>query len=275
MTVKHLDGVPEGVIIECFLRAFSNYYVELPRDHQYYKERWRLANVNPGLSYGMFDKDVLVGFVLNAIDTRNDICTAYNAATGVLPGYRGRKIVRTIYENALPALRRTGVERCILEVIKENNIAIKSYEGVGFRITNDYRCFNGELKTSIDDDVLLNELDLNEVNPEKLLKQEWYSWENHVTALYRGNYKYFEVLADGTAESYFVMTPHNGYVAQFEVLSSDPKSWDRLFGAIKTVSKTIKINNVDHRLEDKLKNLHRAGLENTVSQFEMELNLRN
>jgi hypothetical protein len=68
--VKKLEEVKFDIIIDCFLKSFENYYVKFPTDKNYYKNRWKIAKVDFALSYGMFDGEKLVGFIINAIDNR-------------------------------------------------------------------------------------------------------------------------------------------------------------------------------------------------------------
>lgn len=263
--------MPFDNIMECFLKAFENYHVDLSKDHGYYEERWRIANVNYGLSFGVFHHGKLVGFVLNAIDQRDDLHTTYNACTGVLPEYRGKKMVKSIYDHALPILRANGIERCTLEVITENFRAIKAYERVGFEITKHFKCFSGKLAHT---PIKGYELHENRFDTDEMIKmphQKWYSWENHALVIGRGNYRYFEIVLDGAVESYFVIAPSGGYVPQLEVFSNDPDAWNRLFSGMAQISNHIKINNVDKRLHSKIANLQNAGLENKLDQFEMEI----
>ena len=72
MEVRHLGDMDFGTIMECFLVSFENYFVQMPTDHAYYKQRWKAAGVQYELSFGMFDGERLVGFILNAIDRRQD-----------------------------------------------------------------------------------------------------------------------------------------------------------------------------------------------------------
>ena len=140
MVVRHLGDTDFKNIMECFLSAFENYFVKMPTDYNFYKERWKASGVNFNLSYGMFDNDKLVGFIINAIDERQGELTAYNSGTGVIPEYRGKRIVKTIYDFAIPDLMQNGITKCLLEVITENAKAIKSYEGIGFKICKYYKC---------------------------------------------------------------------------------------------------------------------------------------
>lgn len=271
MQIRNLRDTPFKDILECFYQAFQEYYVDISKDHEYYKERWRLANVNYGLSFGAFHRDKLVGFVLNAIDCREGLFTSYNACTGVFPEFRGKKLVKSIYDYAIPILKENEIERCILEVITENSRAINAYRRVGFEITKHYKCFSGTLAHKPEEEYELREVGFNTDVLIKLLNQNWYSWENHALTITKGNYRYFEILFQGTTESYFIIAPSGGYVAQMEVLVETPGAWNRLFSGLAQIADQIKINNVDERHTDKITHLQNARLTNYLDQYEMEM----
>lgn len=145
LKVKDLRNIDFDELMDCFLMAFENYLVKMPTDRNYYRERWKNAKVDFKLSYGMFDQEKLVGFIIHAVDNRNGALTAFNTGTGVIPEYRGLKIVQSIYEHALPDLKRKGVENCSLEVITRNEKAIRSYQSIGFEIIKKYKCYHGTI----------------------------------------------------------------------------------------------------------------------------------
>lgn len=271
MVIRHLGDTDFETIIECFLLSFENYFVKMPTEHQFYKDRWKAAGVRLDLSYGMFDSNKLVGFIINAVDERQGEKIAYNSGTGVIPEYRGKRIVKTIYDYAIPDLKQHGITKCLLEVITENIKAITSYEGIGFKKCKYYKCFGGTISVKDQKNYSLKELSFDTVNWETIPNQDLYSWDNQSKSLENGNYKYFKVLAKDKFQSFFAINPENGYVAQFEVINNTNTSWNTLFSAIQSVSKEIRMNNVDDRLIDKIEAVEVAGLKNTVDQFEMEL----
>lgn len=273
MQIRSLKDTSFKEIMGCFFQAFQNYHVELSEDHGYFEERWRIANVNYSLSFGAFYHGALVGFVLNAIGSRDGLLTAYNACTGVLPEFRGQKLVKSIYGHAIPILKANDIQRCTLEVITENIRAIKAYKNVGFEITKHFNCFSGTLDPEPMEGYVLLENGFNREAMIKLPNQKWYSWENHALTIVHGNFRYFEIIVDGTVESYFVIASNGGYVAQLDILTYHPNAWSRLLSGLSEVSGQIKINNVDDRLQDKITNLLNAGLENKLNQFEMEMSL--
>ncbi len=275
MHVKKLSSISFEEILDCFLLAFESYYVKMPTDKDYYQKRWKAAKVDFNLSYGMFDNKKLVGFIIHAIDKRNGVSIAFNSGTGVIPQYRGRKIVKSIYEHALKELKEIGIEKTTLEVITKNDIAVHLYQSIGFNIAKRYKCFGGVLQIDSNQQFELKEIDLLDIHWKKLPNQELYSWDNQKESIIGGNYKFFHVIYQNQPESFFIINPDQNYLAQFDLLSMDQNSWNRLFLAIKSISDTVKINNVDERLKEKVDYLNHIGLQNTVDQFEMELNIKN
>jgi len=273
MIVRSLQNTNIDKIIDCFLAAFDNYFVKMPTDFNYYKQRWKTSGVRFDLSFGMFDNEKLVGFILNAIDERQGTLIAYNAGTGVIPEYRGNRILKSIYKYAIANLAENGISKCILEVIKENDIAIKSYESIGFNLCKRYKCFNGTISAANNFKVALKEISYLDFNWDKTINQDLYSWDNHKNSLKNGDYRYFQIFKENERESYFVINRDNISIAQLDVLVNNPASWSRLFQGIKTISENIKINNIDDCLTDKIAAIESAGLVNYINQYEMELNL--
>jgi ribosomal protein S18 acetylase RimI-like enzyme len=269
MIVRHLGHTDFNTIMACFLSAFENYFVKMPTDYNYYKQRWKAAKVNFELSYGMFDEDQLVGFIIHAVDERHGERIAFNTGTGVIPEYRGQKIVKSIYEYAIPDLKRNGITKSTLEVIIENKKAVKAYEGVGFKIYKNYKCFAGELLAN-ENPVQLEEIPFHKVSWEGIPNQDTYSWDFHYKSLKDGNSSYYYVYNGTTLESFFSIKP-DGTINQLEVIHIEKGDWERLFLAVKSISKQVRIINVDDSLLAKLSAIENAGLKNTVNQYEMEL----
>lgn len=273
MTVKKLSAIAFDELLDCFLNAFDNYFVSMPTDGDYYRTRWKAAKVDFDLSYGMFDEGNLVGFIIHGIDERFGKLTAFNTGTGVIPAYRGKRVVKSIYDYALEDLRKNGIEKSILEVIRENNAAIRAYQSVGFEICKEYACFAGDLEIDDSDQFELTEVAAKDINWEGLPHQQAYSWDFQQASILAGNYTFCQVSHDKVPESFFIINPQNGRIAQLDLLNTENKGWQRLFSAIKHISNTISIINVDERLKDKIEQLRSIGLRNTVNQYEMELTI--
>ncbi len=274
MKVKSLENINFTILMNCFLEAFENYFVKMPTDHEYYKKRWGMANVRLDLSYGMFDQNKLVGFIINAVDERDGKLIAFNTGTGVIPEYRGKRIVHQIYQHAIPELKQNGVVKCALEVIKDNAIAIKTYKRIGFSITKHYKCYSGEYAIKdMPSNVQVKKVDMIFFDWDTI-QQTHYSWDNHIQTIKKGDFEYFVVSNNQKEIGYFVMNPENGYIPQFNILTNeDSSSWNHLFKGIQSISKTIKINNVDESLKTRIKFLDSINLKNTVDQYEMEFDI--
>lgn len=272
MKVTHLGHTDFNVIMECFLSSFEGYFVKMPTDYNYYRQRWKAAKVRYDLSYGMFDDDKLVGFIIHAVDERENHLIAFNTGTGVIPEYRGQKIVKSIYDYAIPDLIQNGITKSVLEVIIENHKAIKAYKGVGFKIRKTFKCFSGELSVS-EESIEIYEVSFDNISWKQMPNQDTYSWDFNNRSLRGGNFKYYNVFHNGIVESFFSINIENNTINQLEVLNTKNGNWKRLFFAVQSISKQVRIINVDDTLEEKLSAIEKSGLKNTVNQYEMELNL--
>jgi GNAT superfamily N-acetyltransferase len=271
MKVKSLKHIKFDTLLDCFFLAFENYFVPLPTDRAYYKERWKMAKVDYRFSYGMFDGEQLVGFIINAIDPRNGEMIAFNTGTGVLPNYRGKKITKSIYDFALSDLKANGINKCLLEVIILNKAAIKSYQSIGFEITRAYKCFSGSFNTNKKNSGELLKIPKEQFNWNNLPNQNNYSWDNQKETVSAGEYEYYHILNNEALESYFIIDSKTGYIPQLDCFNPSNESWNNLFTAIQSVSQKVKINNVDTSLTEKMNHINHSGLTNTIDQHEMEL----
>jgi ribosomal protein S18 acetylase RimI-like enzyme len=274
MTVKNLSNTSFEDLLDCFLLAFDNYFVKMPTDPNYYKQRWKAAKVDFKLSYGMFDGEKLVGFIIHAIDNRFGKLTAFNTGTGVIPAYRGKRIVKSIYAFALKDLQENGIEKSTLEVIRENEVAVRAYKGVGFKIQKRFECYAGDIQVEKSTPFALKEIALKDVNWEGLPNQQFHSWDFQKETILEADYTFFHVLKDNVPESFFIINPQRQRLAQLDLLNTENEGWERLFSAIKLISSTVSIINVDDRLADKVEQLRLAGLKNTVNQYELALDIK-
>src|SRR5690606_28619003 len=106
----------------------------------------------------------------------------YNTGTGILPDYRGLAIIDKLYAHAIPEFKEKGVEKCLLEVICENERAIRIYKRIGFRITRELNSFRGKLPESASGKGL-QKCHFSEVLDSGLYKAEHYSWDNSAEAV--------------------------------------------------------------------------------------------
>jgi ribosomal protein S18 acetylase RimI-like enzyme len=273
MEVRTLESVDIHEVIDCFLKAFEGYYVAFPTDHDFYLDRWESAGVKLDFSYGAFEDGELIAFLIHAIDYRAGQVIAFNTGTGVLPEFRGRRIVAAMYEFAIPDLKMKGITYTLLEVIQQNEKAVSVYKNVGFEIRREFQCFKRQSKSPGQSTIEVNEADMTDWDWSVSSVEAAYSWDNQEETLVFTDCQGFIVSANNAMVAYFVFIPETNQVAQFGVIESTHESWDALFEGMSLVSDEIKINNVDMSISERILQLNLHHFQETVKQFEMGIEL--
>jgi ribosomal protein S18 acetylase RimI-like enzyme len=272
--IKNLASTTIESIVGCLSKSFSDYFVPMSSDIEYWRARFQVARIDLSLSFGCFDKGELAGFILIGIDQHEGYLTAYNGGTGVVPEYRGKHIVDKLYEHALPLFKNAGIERCTLEVIDKNLRAITVYERIGFTKTKTLHCYRGMLNADPSLSTI-TQIDLSVIDKPELQEPQFLSWDHTINGLKAAGDMYSVYALNHTSGpgGFFVINRANGYIAQwgnFEVDSSN-YDWNSLVASVNKIATTIKTNNVDSRRTGLRQSLERNGLENFINQFEMEL----
>jgi len=138
--------VEKAKLYSTFMAAFADYPMDVnTTTEEHLLLRMQKNTVDYHVSPGLYDGDRLVGFTLIGIDRWGDHLTAYDAGTGIVPDYRKQGWVRKMFDHALPWLREKGVERFVLEVLQQNEPAIKAYERSGFELARELKCYIGQV----------------------------------------------------------------------------------------------------------------------------------
>ena len=277
MQIKTLSTLPFNSIVDCFNESFADYFVKINLPAAFWEKRWQSDQVDFSLSFGMFDNEQLIGFIINGIGFREGKKTAFNAGTGVIPSYRGQRIVKQLYDHCLPILKKEGIQSSTLEVIQKNNKAIRAYQSVGFEIITNYQCFSGELKAKTTDNSSISFQNIKIPNWEKYISLNPYghSWGNSKASIeIAGDYDCWEMRHKAELIGYFIVHPISGTIAQLEIKN---QNWSKygafLFNKIADIQPKIKINNLNEKDRDKIKCLKKMGLKNTINQYEMKLKI--
>jgi ribosomal protein S18 acetylase RimI-like enzyme len=138
-----LDNIGLPKICEAFNLAFSDYIVPIQLTLPLLQQKMQGENTQLAGSIGAFDGDELVGLILHGADTWPGTGTLYNGGTGVIPAYRGLRLVQQMYGHFRPLYREQGIQRIILEVIDTNTPAIKAYLNSGFTTSRVFLCYRG------------------------------------------------------------------------------------------------------------------------------------
>ncbi|WP_106914553.1 GNAT family N-acetyltransferase [Chryseobacterium aurantiacum] len=273
-TLKNLD-VEE--LLSVFNLSFSDYVVPFHLTRELLNFKIATEKIDLSLSVGAFENEKLIGFILQAEKMENGEGMAYNAGTGVVPEGRGKGLVRKMYDFIIPVLKEKNINTLVLEVIDENQKAIRAYENLGFTIVRRLLCFNGNINPMKD-------------NPEIVIKEltgfQWEtfcsfwdiepSWQGSAFVL-KDMKKDCTVLGAFKGERLVGYAVYNSKVRKIYQVAVD-KNYRKqsigttLFEAIKSNinGQTVSLNNVDEISEGTRIFLNKIGLENKVSQFEMK-----
>src|SRR5437868_6828698 len=127
MEIRSLAGVGWDVLADAFNAAFSDYAVAMAMTPSALAHMQIRRGYLADASFGAYDGDQLVGFVL----TCRDGDRIYNSGTGVIPGRRRGGLARALLD---AVVARASATHYVLEVLEANTRAIALYRAAGFAI---------------------------------------------------------------------------------------------------------------------------------------------
>lgn len=281
MEIKNLEGTSTEELVAVFNRSFSDYIVPFKLTVEQLESKIIAEDIKPELSLGVFESGKIVGFMLHGLRDTISVPTVYNAGTGVIPEYRGKGLVGTMYEELLPRLKVIGVKKMVLEVIQENVPAVKAYEKTGYTVSRKLDCFSGKLDIlKYNKDAIIqtvSEFQWNEFTP---FWEVLPSWQNAVQSL--ENIKDLCTIAiayvDDVPAGYVIFNAESGKIHQFAVSPEYRRMGigSSLFEWVNTARKgqEVYVYNIDHDSASSLGFLRKIGLSEKVVQFEMSRDIQ-
>jgi len=271
---------------ETFLKAFADYLVPIQLDWAQFQAKIKREGVNASFCAAAYVGEEMAGFILTGLGEWQGRPTAYNAGAGVVPQYRGHSLTRRLYAFMFPKLQESGLEQCLLEVIKGNAPAVKTYKQVGFEMTRTLESFR-----TPKEELLLRAGALPEsirivpaAKPSwKLYRHFWDvtpTWQNHTAALVNSPDTKVTLEAHDQQHGlvgYLCFFPQNGAIAQFAVDKSKRSMGvgsALLQEAVRlTVAPWLMLINVDTAASELISFLQRRHFKAVISQYEMLLPL--
>lgn len=278
MEFRNLKNRTIEELLSVFNRSFSDYVVPFHLSLEQLELKIETEKIDLSLSVGVFESEKLEGFILQAWKEENGKHTIYNAGTGVTQEYRGKGLVRKMYDFIIPVLKERKAEVLILEAIDSNSRAIRAYENLGFKIIRKLLCFNGIINLKEKNtEILIEEMDSFQW---KVFQSFWDiepSWQNSSVVL-TGMEKKYRILGAYKNEQlvgYIIYNPEARKVCQFAVDKSYRRQGvgSELFRTIGALSagQAVSVNNVEDTSQNTSAFLEgKIGLKNWVSQFEMK-----
>lgn len=279
-TFRRLQKEDIPAMHQAFLQAFADYQLpfQLSFDQFVQKFIYKL-NINYELSVGAFFQNQLIGFIFSSTGFYRGKYTAYNGGTGVIPKHRGYGLTQKMYEYLFPKLIEKGITQAVLEVLTENEKAIKSYVSCGFSIFTKYHCYKlTKLNSTL-------RLPSPQVTIRPVSQPNWPLYESFFdttpyfldsTAVLKHNLQHEEMVEarlGSEVVGYIIFQPMVSRISQVAV---DKKHRGKGIGkmlldyALKaSPTKALTILNVGQKETELIKILGRIGFEHTVDQFEM------
>ena len=125
-----LDQHPFGDVMAVMRRAFEHYFVPISLTDEAWANACHDYGVEMDRSLAIEMDGQLVGFTFFAYDGKR----VYDASTGIAPEGRGHGATTKLFAAMEEAWQEAGIESVQLEVIVQNEPAIRSYQKAGLEI---------------------------------------------------------------------------------------------------------------------------------------------
>ena len=275
-----LSGDDFNSLHECFLAAFSDYEVDMRMSREQFRQRIVRDGVCLEMSAGAFHRERMIGFCINGLGEWQGKSTAYDAGTGIVPGYRGRGIAKELFAFLESKLKEADVFQYLLEVLTSNVPAASLYRKLGFVETRRLAVFRSRPQKGTKEEsrkrtnVLLRRIE----RPDWRLFQTFWdshpSWQNSIGAVDRVANDRTIVGAFETSEcvGYGVLFVPSANLMQLAVAPAYRRK--RVGSAILSLLETeaaepLKINNIDENLKASLSFYEANGYKSVLAQHEM------
>lgn len=273
MEIKSLTHTPISEIVATLNHAFSDYFVPINFTEQYVNERWKASGVDYKLSFGVFDENKLVGFLIHAINFYGSTKVAYNASTGIIPKYRRQGLLIKLYDKAIPVLKENGIQKSTLECITKNERAIAAYQKVGFSIDRKYHLYKFDwkgLETELESEfkiVLSSNFDFSEFDH---LQNYIPSIENqdHFLEKYKHNLTAISVFDKNESIAYLIFHKTSKRIHRLGVKNNNWKKYGTiLFSGLQKAN--YNIINIDSENKSMHNFFKKMNFDNYINQYDM------
>lgn len=277
MTIKTLEGISLDQIVSTFNKAFAEYFVPVHLSKNSLIKKMAAENIRLKHSAGVFDNDDLVGFILCGLDTIDGEQISYNGGTGVIPEFRGNNLTGKMYAFLFDLYKEQEVKKAILEVIDNNEPAIKAYTKAGFKTLRAFECVKGKINLE-KKDIALNILPRQIKHPDWTLFPTFWdcqpSWSHSTAAVQRigSTAKILGLFIEETLIAYGILNIESGRILQFAV---HPEYRSKGVGTLlfyylsKLGNPNLSIINIDKADTNTITFLNHIGFRSYIGQFEM------
>lgn len=285
VAIRQLDQTGMDEVYSAFATAFADYTEPFHLTFEQFRHMQKRRGCDLSLSFGAFDRQKLIGFVLNGTGSWENQLTAYDTGTGIVKKYRNQGIASMLFNESLPILKANGIHQYLLEVIRTNTKAFDLYKKSGFEITRKFEYF-----VSQKSEITLNPNHLPEpfkISVMSSVRWDQFptfwdfrpSWQNSVDAIGRVSegFKIVGVFEKTKCIGYGIIETLSGDVPQFAVDRNYRRKGlgTALFNRLLSLTESDRIAVINTLTGNNATNMFLAGLGLTpgFGQYEMILKL--
>lgn len=287
-TIQSLENIDFTTIHSSFQNAFADYLVDISyMTLDVLTKRFTKNGFRPDLSAGVFENENLVGFTVVGSGSFKGGQAAFDIMTGIAKDYRGKGLANQMFNLILKQMKDQTIDKFYLEVLQENQSAIKAYSKTGFQKTRGLNCYSlkvGKHKIAgiIQSVVYIDQINKSEIDHYRHFLDWEPSWENHFESIKRIP-DHLNIIAAKTMGKVVGLCAYYPTLKWILLLSVDPNYrrkgiatalLEYIVDSLPVFVREIKVLNVQD--DDKGMNnfLLNSGFEHVVGQYEMEYPMR-
>lgn len=280
ITCRYLNENDFSNVHKAFLEAFSDYLITFQLTPLQLERHITLNAVDLNRSVGCFQDEKMVAFTMNGFGEWNGKSTIYDAGTGVVPTLRRQGLSRAMFELIFPMCEERGIEQCLLEVITENEKAVKLYEDLGFYPVRKLLLLETKdplkIPAGTDDGVEIREIKTPDWDHLVTFWDGETSWQNSVEAVDRSMdlKTILGAFIEGECVGYVIFSTNLGKIAQLAVKKAfrNRGVGSALLLEIRSCTsegESIQVINIDDSLTEAVRFFRNRGFGELLSQYEM------
>ena len=281
---RFLDESHFDLLLEKFLKAFSDYAHQFEFDSSRFRNHIKLNAIDLDRSVGCFAGDEMIGFSLNGFGEWEGKRTVYDAGTGIVPEMRRLGASEKMFEMMVPFFRDAGFEQFLLEVITANTPAVNLYKKLGFAITRELLLLEAPGRL-LPDPEINREVEVRRISADEFaaMTAGWDgkpSWQNSNEAIKRSEplKTILGAFSDRELAGYIVFSNGLGRVAQFFVPQSFRQKGigSRLLSEMEATTidgARMQVLNIDKALTGSVRFFEKRGFVQVLAQYEMSMPL--
>lgn len=221
MEIRPLNTITIDELYTAWQDAFGKYILQINKAEL--AQMLHRRSYNAALSFGYFDDDRLVSFILNGIGDFKGQKTAYDTGTGTVESHRKKGLASALFTAAVSHLEQVGVKQYLLEVLQDNSGAVSIYKKLGFNVAREFTYYiindKPTITANLTGNYALKELPLNSILEFTNGYDFEPSWQNNTAALLKApkDFVCIGAYSNNALIGYGIIEPNKGDLPQLAV----------------------------------------------------------